>query len=137
MSKTDSGHYSGTHGCSEKLIAEVILRGDKISPKKVLFITRTEDEKIVWLESGDTKSGLEHIISRHAAEFDGINIHRDEIPVFIRTAIEKGTIIGYQGKKNPRPVFEFGYGDMKYRIAIQISENGYIVSANMKNKGEK
>jgi hypothetical protein len=52
-------------------------------------------------------------------------------------ALSKGKIVGYQGNKiPPRPIYEFTYNGEVRRIAVEISNNGYIVSANMRSIGE-
>ena len=48
----------------------------------------------------------------------------------------QGNIVGYQGKKDPRPIYEFVYNGKKHRIAVQVSDNGYIVGANCKSSKE-
>ena len=50
------------------------------------------------------------------------------------TAVTQGQIVAYQGVNHPtpRPIYQFTFkGETKY-LAVQISENGYIVSANPK-----
>ena len=48
-------------------------------------------------------------------------------------AVKQGNIIGEQGKKKPRKIFEFVYEGKTRRIAITISDNGFIVGANPKS----
>ena len=55
MSKGSSHLFSGTSGEGKALIAEVVASGEKISPEKVVMITRDPNGKIVWLETGNTK----------------------------------------------------------------------------------
>ena len=136
MSKGDSHLFSGTSGKGKELIAEVVASGEKISPDKVLMITREPDGKIVWMETGTGKSGLEHIISEHGHQFNGKGISNEDIPNYILEAVYQGNIVGYQGKKDPRPVYEFIYNGERQRVAVQVGSNGYIVSANPKSMEE-
>ncbi len=53
MSKGSSHLFSGTSGEGKALIAEVEASGEKISPEKVVMITRDPNGKIVWLETGN------------------------------------------------------------------------------------
>ncbi|MDV9113944.1 hypothetical protein ACA614_03375 [Lactiplantibacillus plantarum] len=48
------------------------------------------------------------------------------------TVLEKGKIIGYQGKGKGkgRPIYEVIYNGKKYRAAITVGKNGFIVGAN-------
>ena len=47
-------------------------------------------------------------------------------------ALTQGQIVGYQGQNHPTPraVYEYQFNGTIKHIAIQISDNGYIVSAN-------
>ena len=137
MSKGDSHLFSGTSGEGKALIDEVVANGEKISPDKVVLITRDPTGKIVWLEEGNSSSGLQHIIDRHGHEFNGKGISNSEIPDYVLEAIYQGNIVGTQGKRNPpRMVYEFTYNGQTQRIAIQVGSNGYIVGANPKSMKE-
>lgn len=133
MSKGSSHLFSGTSGEGKALIDEVIANGEKISPDKVVMITRDPFGKIVWLETGTDKSGLKHILDAHGRKFNGKGIANDDIPDYILEAVYQGNIVGTQGKRNPRTIYEFTYNGLTQRIAIQVSENGYIVGADLKS----
>lgn len=133
MSKGSSHLFSGTSGAGRALIDEVIASGEKISPEKVVVITRDPTGKIVWLEQGNSSSGLEHIIGRHGHEFNGKGIANNDIPDYVLEAVYQGNIIGTQGRRNPRTIYEFTYNGETQRIAVQVASNGYIVSANPKS----
>ena len=136
MSKGDSHLFSGTSGKGKELINEVIANGDKISPENVLMITRDPSGKIVWMESGNDRSGLTHIVNEHGHEFNGKGISNNDIPNYVLEAVHQGNIVGTQGKRNPRTVYEFVYNGVTQRVAVQVSTNGYIVSANCKSSKE-
>jgi len=136
MSKGDSHLFSGTSGKGQELIAEVVASGEKISPDKVLMITRDPNGKIVWMEAGNGESGLEHIISAHGHEFNGKGISNEDIPNYVLEAVYQGNIVGTQGKKNPRTIYEFTYNGERQRVAVQVGSNGYIVSANSRSLEE-
>ena len=136
MSKGSSHLFSGTSGEGKALIEEVLANGEKISPEKVVMITRDPTGKIVWLETGNAKSGLEHIIDKHGHEFNGRGIANDDIPDYVLEAVYQGNVVGTQGKRNPRTIYEFVYNGQKQRIAVQVGSNGYIVGANLKSLEE-
>lgn len=136
MSKGSSHLFSGTSGEGKALISEVVASGEKISPEKVVMITRDPNGKIVWLESGNTKSGLEHIINKHGHEFNGRGIANNDIPDYVLEAVYQGNVVGTQGKRNPRTIYEFVYNGKTQRIAVQVGSNGYIVGANLKSLEE-
>ncbi|MFC2659083.1 MAG: hypothetical protein ACFN1F_09960 [Segatella sp.] len=136
MSKGSSHLFSGTSGEGAALIDEVISNGYKISPDDVVLITRDPTGKIVWMETGNSRSGLQHIVDRHGHEFNGKGISNSEIPDYVLEAVYQGKIIGTQGRRNPRTVYEFTYNGERHTIAVQVSENGYIVSANPRSNKE-
>lgn len=136
MSKGSSHLFTNTTGAGKELIAEVQRNGEKISPEKVVLITRAPNGKIVWLETGTPKSGLQHIIQEHGPEFNNKGINNSEIPDFVLEAVYQGHVIGTQGKRNPRTIYEFIYNGEKQHIAIQVSTNGYIVGANLRSSRE-
>ena len=136
MSKGSSHLFSGTSGEGKALINEVIANGDKISPNKVVMITRNPTGKIVWLETGNNRSGLKHIIDKHGKEFNGRGISNNDIPNYVLEAVHQGNIVGTQGKRDPRTIYEFIYNGQKQRIAVQVGSNGYIVGANLRSNEE-
>lgn len=136
MSKGSSHLFSNTSGDGKALIEEVVKKGYKISPDDVLLITKGSNGKIVWLETGNEKSGFQHILAEHGKEFNGKGISNENIPDYVLEAVYQGNVVGTQGKKNPRTVYEFIYNGNKQRVAVQVSENGYIVGANPKSTKE-
>ncbi|WP_445448395.1 hypothetical protein [Enterococcus faecalis] len=53
-----------------------------------------------------------------------------DIPDYLINALDKGTIVGYQGRGTGRPIYEFIYQGEKKRVAITVGNNGFIVGAN-------
>ena len=133
MSKGDSHLFTKTTGAGKALIDEVVSRGDKISPDNVLMITRDPSGKIVWMETGNSQAGLAHIIQEHGKEFNAKGISNEDIPNYVLEAVYQGNIIGYQGKRNPRAIYEFTYNGVRQRVAVQVGSNGFIVGANTKS----
>ena len=133
MSKGGSHLFTKTSGEGKALIDEVVASGEKISPEKVVMITRNPTGKIVWLETGNDSSGLKHIINEHGHEFNGKGISNEDIPDYVLEAVYQGHIVGTQGKRNPRTIFEFTYNDKRQRIAVQVGSNGYIVGTNTRS----
>ena len=71
--KEPTSHFSKEE---RELIDAVKARGDKISEKDVVFITKDKNGKIVWLEKGHLASegklpsGLVHIKHKHFSQFN-------------------------------------------------------------------
>ena len=114
---------------NSSLLNELANSGVKCNINDVIKITKTADGKLVWLENGNSKAGLEHII-QHADQFAAKGISSDKIPDFIMHAIKDGKVVGTQ---RTRPIYEVMYEGKLQRVAISISNNGFIVGANPKS----
>ncbi|HZG14451.1 MAG TPA: polymorphic toxin-type HINT domain-containing protein, partial [Candidatus Bathyarchaeia archaeon] len=114
---------------SSELMDELSNSGVKYNPDDVLAVTKTPDGKLVWLENGNSKAGLEHIMN-HAEDFAKKGIERSEIPDLVMEALNQGKLVGYQGKGTGRPIYEVVFNGQKQRVAITVGNNGFIVGAN-------
>lgn len=47
-------------------------------------------------------------------------------------AVTHGKIVGYQGSGTGRPIYESMINGKKYKIAITVGNNGYVVGANLR-----
>ena len=130
MSKNNSGLFDATAGANADLVSELSSSGVKCTPEEILSITRDGNGKIVWLETGTERSGFQHIIQEHAQDFQNQGIPVEELPNYIMEAIKQDNIVGAQGRRMPRPIYEFTYEGQVRRVAIQVGSNGYIVGAN-------
>ncbi|MFK4102656.1 ricin-type beta-trefoil lectin domain protein [Streptomyces sp. NPDC019531] len=85
---------------------------------------------VAWLELGTHKSGLIHIIFRHAGEFIEHGVASEDIPKLLNKALSEGKIVGQQGADGGRPIYETVYNGRTQRVAITVGNNGFIVGAN-------
>ncbi len=112
------------------LIAELSKLGIKHTPEQIVKIAKQSDGKIVFLEEGNRDSGLQHILENHSDDFFDIGIEIEQIADAVITALKEGKMVGYQGRKKTRSIYEVNFnGEVKY-IVITVSDNGYIVGAN-------
>ncbi len=112
-------------------IAELKKAGIKHTPENILRITKEPRGKIIFLETGkggERGSGLLHILENHREDFLKRGIAEAQIPDLIIRAISEGKIIGIQGKS--RIIYQVKINEMIQYISLEISHNGYIVSAN-------
>ena len=130
MSKGGSGLFKHTTGANTALMDELERSGEKYTKQNVIGITKDKTGKIVWLESGTESAGYKHILKRHLLEFQQQGVSEEELPNYILEAVHQGNIVGKQGTK---PIYEFVYEGKTRRIAIGISNNGFIVGANPKS----
>ena len=130
MSKSGSGLFKYTTGANATLMDELERSGEKYTKENVIGITKDKSGKLVWLETGTDYAGYNHIEQRHLSEFQSQGISKEELPNYILEAVHQGNIVGYQG---PKPIYEFVYEGQTRRVAIGISNNGFIVGANPKS----
>lgn len=91
---------------------------------------RDASGKVVFLEKGNTKVGLEHILQRPEDDFARIGVSREQVPSVVMDAVTKGKIVDHQGKDMGRPIYEVMVNGQKSRIAVTTGSNGFIVGAN-------
>ena len=115
---------------NKKLIQELREKGVKFTEENLIWLFKNKDGKIIFLEKGNAKGGLQHIIEKHKVEFLKKGIDESEISMFIMEGLKNGKIIDYQ---RTRAIYEFMYKGNKYRTAIEVGDNGFVVSANMKS----
>lgn len=114
----------------DELIAG-LPQGTKITPENVVDIRRLSDGRTVWLETGDARRGLQHIIGRHAENFADRGVSRDQIPDLIFEAIENGRVVGSASSgRNARSIYEVDFNGTTQRLSVGVADNGFIVTAN-------
>lgn len=106
----------------------------KHSPENIIDIRKSENGKIVFLETGNSHAGLEHILVRHKQDFANVGIHADQIPDAVMTAVTQGKVIGYQGKNQGRTIYDVVFNDTRHQISVTVSDNGFIVGANPQSR---
>ncbi|MGX1880968.1 polymorphic toxin-type HINT domain-containing protein [Streptomyces sp. NPDC055287] len=122
--------------CVDKeLLDEMSETGVKFDPEKVIRAERNADGKIVFLEEGNSRAGLKHIIEEHADDFERSGIAREDIPDLVMQAATKGKKVGTQGKGDGRPIYEVEFKGQKRRVAVTVGNNGFVVGANPKSAG--
>ena len=112
------------------LLDELTANGVKFTAEDIVAVARDPNGKIVFLESGNSKAGLQHIIERHGGEFAQMGVPEAEVPGVVMKAVTEGKIVGYQGSGTGRPIYELTINGQTQRLAVTIGSNGYIVGAN-------
>jgi hypothetical protein len=111
-----------------QLCTELEQLGIKHNRLEIIKIAKVSSGSIIFLEKGNKKSGLIHILENHRQDFINRGILETEIPDFIIKAVVQGNLIGIQGKS--RKIYEFVFNNSTHYLSLEISTNGYIVSAN-------
>jgi hypothetical protein len=127
------GKRSG--GARSSLVSELERNGVKHTPENIVSIARDPSGKVVFLETGDSVRGLQHIVERHVAEFAQRGIPESQIPDAVMKAVTEGKQVGFQGADTGplprRPIFEVEFNGRMQRIAVTVGDNGFIVGANL------
>jgi RHS repeat-associated protein len=110
------------------LIKELGNNGIKHTANDIVAIGKNSAGKIIFMESGNAKAGLNHIIGQHGKEFTQAGIALKDIPKFIMQAVLNGKQVGMQGT---RPIYEVTFNGAKQKVAVTVGNNGYVVGANM------
>jgi hypothetical protein len=110
-----------------KLIDGLAEQGIKHNPENIVGIGKTSTGKTVFLETGNSRAGLGHIIEQHGADFERRGISQAQIPDAVITAVTEGKVIGMQ---NSRPIYEFIFNGETQRVAVTVGDNGFVVGAN-------
>ncbi len=113
----------------QALIAEAQAAGHRISPPEVVQIARAPDGRVVWLERGDERSGLSHILrADRIDDFRREGVAPAEIPALAVRAVVQGRPVGVVGRDATAYDVDVG-GGQRRAIAVVVGSNGYIVSA--------
>lgn len=112
----------------DALKTELISRQVKHNPEEIVAIIQLSNGEIIFLETGNSESGLKHILERHQEDFQNRGIDKNEIVNLIFQALQEGKLLGTQGKS--RKIYEVDFQEQPQYLSIDIGTNGYIVSAN-------
>jgi hypothetical protein len=126
------GKAAGTE-TREQLLAELKQKGVKFTEADVVEIGRDKTGLIVFLEKGNDKAGLQHILKRHSDEFKKRGIEANNLPkvlirlVTLASAREKTTQKGSTGR-----VKGYTYNSKHFGkpIKVVVGANGFIVTAH-------
>lgn len=104
------------------LLDELANSGVKYNPDDVVAVIKNSEDKLMWLENGNSKAGLQHILERHADDFasQGVN----DIPSLLEDVLSTNPI---KAGSNAKGLFaDYSLNGNSYRVAY--GTNGFIVS---------
>ena len=107
------------------LIRELVESGRKVTAENIVAIAKGEAGGIVWMETGDKRAGLIHILERHGHDFKNKGIETNQIPNKAIEIATKGELItGTVSAKGQKGVLLKMNEDS---FIISIGTNGFIV----------
>lgn len=112
------------------LLTELSENGVKFTPENIVAAGRNSSGQVIFLETGTSKAGLQHIVDAHAEDFANIGVSKAQIPEVVMQAATQGKLVGYQGVGTGRPIYEITINGQPQRIAVTTGNNGFIVGAN-------
>lgn len=130
----------------ESMLSKLEEAGVKFNRNDVLFVTKDKTGQMIWLEKGNPKAGLEHILNGddksggHAQQFEkAFGLKPDDIPDYLNKVITNGVIVSNQLKMigNNRGYERVYYYEGNYNIVTGIGTNGFIISAYPHRRGGK
>lgn len=118
------------------MIDAVHASGAKISGKDVVHIWPLGRQipgvhpttQHAWLEHGNERSGMQHIVDKHGPSFAQQGIPHNEIPHLAEQATRHGEIMGTQGRS--RTIYKADHQGSTHHVAVETANNGYVVSMN-------
>jgi hypothetical protein len=102
----------------QDLLDELARTGVKHNPDDIVEIGRNEAGQVVFLERGNSRAGLQHIVERHAGDFANVGVPEDRIAKLVFTAVTTGKAVGAQ---RTRPIYEVVFEGKPYKLAVSIS----------------
>ncbi|MFB9236575.1 WXG100 family type VII secretion target [Plantactinospora siamensis] len=127
LRRGESGPGRPGRNSRDQLLDELRRQGVKHNPEDMVHIGRDAEGRIVFLENGNDRAGLQHLLNRHAGDFDKVCVVRDKIGDLVFAAVTTGKQIGLQ---RSRPIYEVLFEGKTYRLAVSVGNNGFIVGAN-------
>jgi len=86
------------------------------------MVTKNSDGKLLWLEKGNSKAGLNHILERHVDDFDSQGI--DDVSGLLKDILKTNPI---KSSSNAKGLYaDYMLNGNTYRVAY--GTNGFIVS---------
>ena len=109
---------------------ELEKSGHKYSIDDIIFIAKDEQNKLIWLERGNEKAGLMHIIINHKTDFENaLGIKENEIALYLYNVITNGKLLDLKPSKASNGedrIYEF---DGNYYTFVAMGNNGFIVTS--------
>jgi hypothetical protein len=130
----DTALLEGTGAASRSidpaLIEKLTRSGVKFTAGNVVAAQENSAGQVIFMETGNSRAGLAHIIEQHGSEFEQLGIPEDQVPDLVVTAATRGEVVGSQGAPPGRPIYQFVYNGKAYKLAVTVGSNGFVVGAN-------
>lgn len=122
-------NYAHTEGAKKRLVPDELMKelensGNKFTKSDVLMITKNYYGKLMWLEEGNERAGLRHIIKNHKSDLPS----ESEIPGLLKNVLYLKPIKHTERKNGNQLSDTFLYRFNKRIYLVAYGNNGFIVS---------
>ena len=118
----EAGSVAYEGGKKSRLLNELENSGVKYNPDNVVRVMKNSEGKLMWLENGNSKAGLTHILERHADDFASQGV--SDIPKLLENVLSTNPI---KSGSNVKGRFaDYIWNGNSYRVAY--GTNGFVVS---------
>lgn len=69
----------------------------EFTPENIVSTARSQNGQVVFLETGNSKAGLRHIVEGHGSQFAQMGVSESQIPEVVMKALSEGRVVAYQG----------------------------------------
>ncbi|MEM8532125.1 MAG: hypothetical protein AAGF95_14865 [Chloroflexota bacterium] len=111
----------------QALIDELRRRGIRHTPEAIVRIERMPNGGIAFLERGNARAGLQHILERHGSQFAQWGVGPNQIPSVIFRALREGVVVGTRGAGT---IYRVTINGTTRNILVVRGNNGFIVTAH-------
>lgn len=111
----------------QALIDELRRRGINHTPEAIVRIERMPNGSIVFLERGNARAGLQHILERHGSQFAQWGVGPNQVPAVIFRALQEGVVVGTRGVGT---IYRVTINGTTRHILVVRGNNGFIVTAH-------
>ena len=119
----------------KELLPELISSGYKFQEDDIVFIAKDKTDKIIWLERGNERAGLKHIILNHRTHFEtAFGIKAEEIALYLYNVITCGDLISCTPSKIKGGLDRVYEYDGQYYTFVGIGNNGFVVTSFPTNR---
>ena len=111
----------------QALIDELRRRGISHTPEAIVRIERMPNGSIVFLERGNARAGLQHILERHGSQFAQWGVGPNQVPALIFRVLREGVVVGTRGAGT---IYRVTIDGTTRHILVVRGNNGFIVTAH-------
>lgn len=113
---------------AEPYLEELEQSGVKYNAKDIVGIVKNPNGVLSWLETGNSRAGLQHIMERHSQDFSRWGLtSEDKVGKFIMDTVQKGGGTSLEGGGT---IYNVVVNGVSKQLMVVSGSNGFIVTAH-------